>query len=336
VEPLLALIALLLQAVFLGSETSLVRANWIRVSNWAGENRLWAGRARDLLDQKEPSLITTFVGASVFMVILSSLSERFFVHAVGRGGTFVSVFAVSVISLLFAQYLPKAVAQTFPERWLASFAPLLQLARGGFWPLTWLLGRIAGVEPSRKTAFTVTRRDVLFALRESARSDITRSSSSHRSSLSARPSSLLRGIAARLLDFPELPVAEVMTPNDRVVAVPEDISQQDLEQVIREHSYTRLPVYRQRRDEVVGVIHVRDLLRKFGDSHGFRRLTVPNFPVRPPFFVAEKARAIEVMNRMKDQGEHIAIVQDQDHHAVGIVTLEDLLEELVGEIRSEE
>jgi putative hemolysin len=316
VEPILALFALLLQAAFSGSETGLVRANWIRISTWVSENRLWAGRARELLEHKETALITTLVGTNAFMVVISNLSEHYFVHAVGRGGTFISVPVVSLVVLLFAQYLPKTFAQTWPERWLSLFAPLLQLGRIVFWPLTWLLGRLSGAPIGRKSAFKLTRKDVLFALRENARLSVTRPLDHS----TARP---LSSIAARLLNFPETTVGDVMTPNNRVVAVPESITQAELESVIREHSFTRLPVYRGQPEDVIGVIHVRDLL------------LLSRREIRKPFFVSEQARAIEVMHHMKDQAEHLAVVQDQNHRTVGIVTLEDLLEELVGEIRSE-
>ena len=309
-ELIVALFGILVQAVFSGSETSLVRSNWIRIATWANENRRGPARARKLLDRRELALITTLVGASLLTIAVATVAERFFVHAIGRGGTVVSILVVSSVTLLLGQYLPKAVAQAHPEAWLSLFAPLLQLVEIVFYPLTWLLGRISGSPVGGKTEFTVARRDVVFALRERARFDAG--------------GSRLSGIASRLLDFPKLTVAETMTPSSRVVMVPEDITEPALEQIIRQHSFTRLPVYRSRRNNIVGVIHVRDLL------------LLSRRTMRKPFFVAQHARAIDVMNQMKDQGEHIAIVHDQNHHCIGMVTLEDLLEELVGEIRSEE
>jgi CBS domain containing-hemolysin-like protein len=314
-ELILALAAIIVQAAFSGSETSLVRANWVRVRTWARENRLWAGRARLLLERRTASLITTLIGTSLFLIIASTLSEDFFVHSIGRGSTFLSVLVVSAVSLFFAMFLPKAVAQQYPELWLSLVAPLLQLSGRIFTPLIWGLSRISGAGSEPSPELVMSRKDVLFALREA-----TRREGAPWGSSGAR----LGSIAARLLDFPELLVGDVMTPNDRVVAVPEEISDEELRRVIARQPYTRLPVYRGQKDNAIGVVGVRDLLLT-----GRRT-------VRPPFFVATQARAIEVMNLMQNRGEHMALVQNVESRTVGIVTLEDLVEELVGEIRSEE
>jgi CBS domain containing-hemolysin-like protein len=309
-ELLLAALAIGLQAVFSGSETGLVRSNWVRVSTWANENRPGAKGARRMLDRKEATLIAALAGSNLFIILSSSLSERFFIHTLGPGYTFASVLLVTAVALFFAQFLPKAIASTWPERWLCIFSAPLRLARRVLGPLVWLLGRISGVRPARKSEFNLTRTDMLFALRESVRA--------------AGTSTRLSGIAARLLDFPNVTVGDVMTPNDRVKAIPEEMTAPELRQLVRQYPYTRYPVYRGVRDNVTGVISVRDLL-----------LTSQRI-ARKPFFVSPQARAIEVMNQMREKGEHLAIVADAQQRMVGIVALEDLLEELVGEIRSEE
>jgi putative hemolysin len=117
---------------------------------------------------------------------------------------------------------------------------------------------------------------------------------------------------------------DVMTPLDRVEAVPEGITYAELRALIRQNRFTRYPVFRGARQNIVGVQNVRDLLE------------MPRRIIRKPFFVSARSRAIEVMNLMRVQGEHMAFVRDDAEQVLGIVTLEDLLEELVGEIRSEE
>jgi CBS domain containing-hemolysin-like protein len=310
VEPSLALLAILIQAVFSGSETALARANWIRVTSWSRERRLWAGAARRLLEVRESALIMTLVGTNLFIVVSSSLAESFFVRTFGTRATALAVAATTVGVLVFGQFLPKALAQAFPEYWLSLTAPFLRAARRAFRPLIWLLARISGVRLGEASRPDLTRSDFLFALRGRSQG--------------GRVGIRTGGIATRLLEFPEVLVREAMTPLDRVVMVPEEIPLDALLALIREHRYSRYPVYRGARDNPVGLIHVRDLLE------------LPRRIVRKALFVAAEARAIEIMDRMRNQGEHLAFVLDGSGRTCGIVTLEDLLEELVGEIRSEE
>lgn len=309
-ELILALAAISIQAVFTGSETALVRANWIRLATWVNENRRGARRAQRLLERKEEALITTLVGTALFIVLSSELSERFIIHVLNPGYTFLPVVVVTAVSLFFAEFLPKSIAQTFPESWLCRTELPVQLSGWLFLPVTWLLARLSGVKPARQRQPSLTRKDFVFALRASARS--------------GGASLRLSGVAARLLDFPQVEIRDVMTPLSRVVSVPEGITYEELRRLIRTNRYSRYPVFRGMPDNIVGVQNVRDLLE------------MPHRIVRKPFFVADRSRAIEVMNLMREQGEHLAFVRGQEKRVLGIVTLEDLLEELVGEIRSEE
>jgi CBS domain containing-hemolysin-like protein len=307
-ELLLVAGAIVLQALFAGTETALVRSNWIRLATWADEHRFGARAARHLLDRREVAVITTLAATNLFIIVSSSLAERFTLHALGPGYTPASVLVVTVLALYFAQFLPKSAAQLFPERWLCWTEAPLRLAEKALWPLTWLLVRVSGARGSDQ--FTISRRDFVFALRASARSGGT--------------SPRLSGIAARVLDFPDVKTGDVMTPLDRVEAVPDGITYAELRALIRQNRFTRYPVFRGARQNIVGVQNVRDLLE------------MPRRIIRKPFFVSARSRAIEVMNLMRVQGEHMAFVRDDAEQVLGIVTLEDLLEELVGEIRSEE
>lgn len=307
-EILLVLAAIVLQALFAGTETALVRANWIRLASWADENRPGARAARRLLARREVAVITTLAATNLFIIVSSSLAERFTIHVFGSSYTMASVLVVTVIALYFAQFLPKSAAQAFPERWLCWTELPVRVTEKALWPLTWLLARVSGARGSDQ--FTISRRDFVFALRASARAGAT--------------SPRLSGIAARVLDFPEVKTSEVLTPLDRVVAVSEGITYDELRALIRKNRFTRYPVFRGERENIVGVQNVRDLLE------------MPHRIVRKPFFVSASSRAIEVMNLMRVQGEHMAFVRSDAGRVLGIVTLEDLLEELVGEIRSEE
>ncbi len=162
---------------------------------------------------------------------------------------------------------------------------------------------------------TVSRKDFIVALREY---DHVLKSAAGRSS---RP---LSGIATRLFEFSRMKVGEIALPLARVSSVPEDISLSNLCKEIKKCSYSRYPVYQGTPTNITGVIHTKDLL------------FLPHQRIRRAYIVPSHTRAMAVLTEMHQRGEHLAIVKDENGKVTGIVTLEDLIEELVGEIRSED
>lgn len=138
-------------------------------------------------------------------------------------------------------------------------------------------------------------------------------------------------IASRALEFSELTAAEVMVPRSRVVAIPRTASPDDLRAIVLEQGYSRLPVQGDTLDDIVGYVLVKDMLAMAWE----RQLIVLEDFIRPPLFVFEGTKAPAVLEQMRDKRVHLAIVVDEHGGTSGIVTTEDLLEELVGEILSE-
>jgi hypothetical protein len=140
-----------------------------------------------------------------------------------------------------------------------------------------------------------------------------------------------RALLARMRAFRQRPVRAVMTPRVRVVDVPVDIGGPALLDVLREQRFSRVPVYRGQRDDVVGVLYAKDLLGRDVTAPGFRLEPL----LRPPSFVPLGMRAAEVFRELRRRRVHLALVVDEYGGIAGLVTMEDLLEELFGEIRDE-
>jgi putative hemolysin len=138
-------------------------------------------------------------------------------------------------------------------------------------------------------------------------------------------------IAARALELPDLTAADVMVPREIVSMVPRRASHQELRQILLEHTHNRMPVYEDRVDNVVGYINVKDLLVLAWEQ----RLIVLEDVIRAPYFVPESKNAVELLREMRTRHLPFAIVVDEHGGMSGIVTMEDLLEELVGDIFSE-
>ena len=140
-----------------------------------------------------------------------------------------------------------------------------------------------------------------------------------------------RGVLARVRAFQQKPVRAVMTPRMRVVSVPADIGGPALLATLREQRFSRVPVYRGERDNVVGVLYAKDLLGRDPTAPGFRLEPV----LRPPTFVPLGMRAADVFRELRRRKVHLALVVDEYGGIAGLVTMEDLLEELFGEIADE-
>jgi CBS domain containing-hemolysin-like protein len=312
-ELLFGFFLILAAGFFAGSETAVYRSNWIRLTNWASRNIAGSKSALHLLDRRETTVVVTLVGTNLCVVFATVLFSRFFEARYGPAYATVAVVLVIVLTILLGEYVPKAIAQAFPDRWLIRTVLPLSASGAVFAPAVFILSGIArllaGPVAGAGQRFTLTRQDVLAALRKRD----TESGSAQ----------LVTNMVSRLFRFSAMKVSEVSIPLAQVKAVPHDAGLNDVLAVIEEHGFSRIPVYQGDVADITGVIVAKDLL------------SAPAWRVRKIPRVAGGDRTMEVLRLMQRRGEHLAVVENADHHVTGIVSLEDLLEELVGEIRSE-
>jgi putative hemolysin len=315
----LGLIAILIAGFFEGSETGFTRANWIRLTTWTRAKRFGAERALKLLTRKEKILVTTLIGSNLFVVLASVSFSNYFIANFGTSYAGLAAVTVIILSLIFSQFLPKTVAQAFPDQWACIVSFLLFWMMKVFSPATYVLSSFARIFTSPLTRnisyfVSLSRKDFIVALRE-----YDRRLTAQRGTASSR----LSGIAARLFEFGRMKVKEAALPLSRTVSVTESIPLADLYEIIKKHSFSRYPVYQGSPENITGALYAKDLL------------FLPHQRIRQAYYVSSETRAMEVLTEMRHRGEHLAIVKNQDNKITGIVTLEDLIEELIGEIRSE-
>lgn len=313
-ELLAGLVLIAAVGFFAGSETAVYRANWIRLTNWLRRNLSGAKLALDLLDRRDSTVVATLVGTNLSVVFATELFSRFFEHHFGPGFAAVAIVLIVILTLILGEYLPKAIAQAFPDRWLRRTALPLAVSRIAFAPAVFLLGGItrliAGPPPSDDHRFRLTRQDLLAAMTQRDRG--------------AGPDPHTSRMVARLFRFSRIRVCEIEIPIEEVKSVPHDAGLNDILALINRYGFSRMPVYDGDATNLTGVIVAKDML------------AAPAYRLRRLPRVAGSTRAMEVLRTMQHRGEHIAAVEDDEHHVTGIVSLEDLLEELVGEIRSED
>jgi putative hemolysin len=233
------------------------------------------------------------------------------------------IVLVSYLQLVLGELVPKSIALRSSERYALTIArPLLGLA----WvarPLIWLLTKSSNLFLAPfgdRTTFSESRLsadELAQMVQDSARAG----------ALNAHAGE----IAGRALEFGELTAADVMVPRNRIDAIRIDASEGELRRLVLEEGHARMPVYDGTLDNVVGYVVAKDLLGLAWE----RGLVVLEDVIRPPYFVPESARAVEVLREMQARHTKLALVVDEHGGVSGLVTLEDLVEELVGDIVGE-
>ncbi|HYQ16765.1 MAG TPA: hemolysin family protein [Polyangiaceae bacterium] len=332
---ILALVAA--NAVFSGAEIAIVALRKARIEELAGKGRAGARAALRLREQPETFLATvqvgiTVVGATAAAFGGSSLAKRIEPFLAGHEwlaehaealALGIVISGVSFLSIVVGELVPKSLALRGAERYaLLVSQPLLWLSIAAK-PLVWLLSSSANLllKPfSDQTTFTEARHSPSEI--QQIVEDAVQAGTVHPEAAE---------IASRALELPELVVAEVMVPRQSVVAISQDIDRAELRRTLLEQPHSRLPVYDGQIDNVIGYLSVKDVLALAWEE----RLLVLRDVIREPFFAPSSKKAVELLKEMRNRRQQLAIIVDEHGGMAGIVTMEDLLEELVGEIFDE-
>jgi len=333
---ILALVAA--NGIFAGAEIAIIALRKTRLAQLVEEGRASARAVARLRDQPERFLATvqigiTIVGATAAAFGGASVARRVAplvarVPPLERWSDQIAlavvVAAVSFLSLVLGELVPKSIALRASERYALLVArPLLGLSTVAR-PIVWLLTHASNLvlRPlGDRTTFTESRLSVeeLEQLVDEA---------GKAGALDAPTAE----IASRALAFRDLTAADVMVPRSRVVALPREASPEELKRLLLEEGRSRMPVYDGTLDDIVGYVMAKDLAAMAWERH----LIVLDDLLRPAHFVPTSARAVQVLRDMQRRRTQLAVVVDEHGGAAGLLTLEDLVEELVGEILGEQ
>jgi CBS domain containing-hemolysin-like protein len=274
--------------------------------------------------------IRLFLPARLMLGIVFSLATMSIAILTGRTGSLKSIgmlmVFVAVFILICEHVLPMLIARRDPERVLEVLLPPFDVAARFLQPLTnSLVGLIVDGRRDRQSA-AATNGDA----DESREAAQAAQEAANEQGLSERDE---RRLLQSIVDFGDTLVREVMTPRPDIVAISEDATLDQLRALFREQEYSRIPVYKENLDNILGVVFVKDLIRIMGDGDdvpsGLHAL------IRPATVVPETKRVAELLKEFQRKQVQLAIVVDEYGGTAGLVTLEDLLEEIVGEIRDE-
>ncbi len=322
---LLVVACLALSAFFSGSETALLRVRQDELERDVKEAHSPGALAtRDLLKSTPRLLVTILLGNNVANILGASVASALAVSALGpKWGIAVATGVMTLTVFIFCEVLPKAIAANHPKRIAYLVSLPLYLFHHALRPIHMLYHRL--IEPMVKwfagtsdPAGLRDREDLLRLAREAVDESADAGSS---------PLGII-GSAARAAD---MTVADIMIARPEIVAYPVDTPPSDLLDAILREGYTRVPIYEGDIDKVLGVAHLKDIITtvRSDDGAGIHRV------LKPTLKVPERKPILELLSEMQRLFVHLAIVQDEFGVTQGIVTQEDILEELVGEIRDE-
>lgn len=313
------LVLLLLSALFSITETAFSSLNLNRIKSLADAGHAHATQVWVLSQNVDGLLSSILIGNNIVNILAASLATVLFTRRLGNMGVSVSTVVVTILVLIFGEISPKSLAKHNPERYAMAVVPFARAAVTLLRPLNALFSRL-------RTFFSrifraqerpcVTDAEIR-TLVETAEQD---------GGLEEHEGELIRSAIA----FNDLKVEDILTARVDITAVEEHSTPEEIAEVFRDSGYSRLPVYRGNLDTIVGVIHEKDLYKMLSDG-GSQVAAI----LAPLFFVPPYTTLPALLRRFQTDKRHMAIVVDEFGGTMGMVTLEDILEELVGEIWDE-
>ncbi|MBR1724640.1 MAG: HlyC/CorC family transporter [Ruminococcus sp.] len=311
---------LALSAICSATETAFSSANRIRLKNMAASGKKSAVRALDITENFDKALTAILIGNNIFNLSASSLTTVMFTKRFGSGSVAYATIVLTVLVLIFGEILPKSLAKENSESFSMLMSAPLSIAMMILTPAIWFFTVIkklaVKLTGSRSDQPSFTEEELKYIIDESETEGV----------LEEQESDLVRSA----LDFDETMIDEVLVPRVNIVGIGKDADMDTLRKTFEENCYSRLPVYDRTMDNIVGIVHLTDFYRLYLDgADSFESV------VTAPVFIPENKRISEVMRLMQKKKVHMAVVVDQYGGTEGIVTLEDILEELVGDIYDE-
>jgi CBS domain containing-hemolysin-like protein len=310
---------LLFSAFFSASETAFSSLNRIKLKNLASRGNKRAILALKLADNYDKLLSSVLIGNNIVNIAASALGTVLFVGLFGSIGVSLATLVITIMVLLFGEISPKTMAKEAPEGFAMFSAPILQFFIYLFLPLNrfFTLWKSLIIKVFRvKTDRSVTEAELLTFVEEVRQEG----------GINAQEEAMIR----RTIEFDDLTAGEIVTPRVDVVAVELSETAECIERKFYETGFSRLPVYKETIDQITGVILQKDF--HYGVLK--QRKSLESI-VKPAVFVTKSMKISRLLKTLQEKKSHMAVLVDEFGGTVGIVTIEDILEELVGEIWDE-
>lgn len=313
---------LLLSAFFSSAETALTTANHIRMLTLADEGNKRAARVLKITDDSGKMLSAILIGNNIVNLTASSIATSLAIRLFGSVGAGIATGILTVLILIFGEISPKTLATIHAEKLAMTYSGIIQLLMTVLTPVIIIINKLSIVFLQLLRVNPEKSKNIITEAELKTIVDV-----SHESGVIETGE---REMIHNVFDFSDATAKEIMTPRIDMTFVCSDSTYCDILEIYRENHYTRIPIYEETTDNVIGILNMKDLLL-YEDVGHFAVKKI----MREPFFTYEQKNTAELFVEMQNKSINLAIVLDEYGLTAGMVTMEDLLEEIVGDIRDE-
>lgn len=317
------IVLLMLSAFFSSAETSLTTVNKLRIRSLVEEGNKRAKMISNLIENPSKMISAILIGNNIVNLSASSLTTTLVYDAFGNGYAAIGTGILTLLVLVFGEITPKTLATMYAEKLAFLYAPAISLLTKLLTPVIFLLNKLSGVllllfhiDPNAK-ANAMTENELRTIVDVSHEDGVIESEE--------------RLMITNVVDFGDSLAKDVMVPRIDMAFADVEMTYDELVAAFEKDMYTRLPVYSETRDNVIGIINMKDVFFFRGAKEDFH---IKDF-LRTPYFTYEYKKTSELLRELKKATNSLAIVLDEYGATAGLLTIEDLIEEIVGEIRDE-
>ncbi len=316
-------ILLLLSAFFSSAETALTTVSKHRIRSMAEDNVREAQTVNKLIEDPSRMLNAILIGNIIVNLSASSIATALAIHFFDNIGVGIAIGIFTILILVFGEITPKTIAATYSEKISLRYGRIINILTLLMTPITFLLNRISlgflllfHINPNAKSS-VITEDELRNIVEVSHEEGVIESEE--------------RRMITNVVDFGDSLAKDVMVPRVDMVFAEVSLTYDELVELFSVDKYTRMPVYSESRDNVIGIINLKDLFFYQGSKEDFNIQSV----MREPYFTYEYKKTSELLIEMRKESIPLAIILDEYGATAGLITLEDLLEEIVGDIRDE-
>ncbi len=312
---------IILSGFFSGSETAFMAVNRVKIKDLSNKGDLKADKVERLLNDETRLLTTILIGNNLVNIAASAIATSLAIDFFGNTGVGIATGIITLLILIFGEISPKSLANSHSIKFSKTAAPYLLWMERILSPVifffTFLIKKLVGEDNLITSAF-LSEEEIKRFVNVSEEEGVIKETESE--------------MIHSIFDFDDTLVKEIMVPRIDMICIEKGADIKELVELAVENGHSRIPVYKDSIDEIIGLVYVKDLLALILKDE--KDVSLEKF-IKPIYFIPESKPINKLLSEMKRRKEHMAVVVDEYGGTAGLITIEDLLEEIVGDIQDE-
>lgn len=322
IQLIVIIVGIILSAFFSSSETALTSVNIFKIRQMEKNGVEKAPLVRKLVDNIGSVLTTILIGNNIVNIVTTTIATIFFTEVMGPKGAVISPIILTIVVLIFGEVTPKNIAAANSEKLALAVAKPIRLLDIVLKPINFILGKITGAITKifvgeEEESSLVTEEDLKTIVDVSEEQGVINNEESE--------------MINNVFEFGNSYVSDIMTARTNMEAISIESDQEELNEMLKETNHSRIPVYGKNIDNILGILHMKDIVSAIADG---KELNLEEI-IRPAYYVYDNMHIFDLFTNMRSENVSLAIVIDEYGGTSGLVTIEDIVEELVGEIDDE-